>query len=275
MRAAVLGLLIAFGDVGAAPAVTLLRPVGMTGPFPTIDDACESAKPCGATDTGPAKIATCSALEPESSGHVDPNASPPSFNGPRAELRHASGAIAMQIASQQCPAPKGVRSEQDIYYVFVKRADGWWRSHPLWEWSYNDKYGGGSMIVRWNDQPGRTFVGVAAGLHDLACEKNGDELTTEELMIRIEPGTTRPLVWGPLVVGQAAALTPYPSADPTCRASATAQELTEHWTSADELELTGSATWPSLEKRDGILQIGWHFHDAQPSSVGKYRFIRP
>ena len=271
------------GDAAASPAVTQVKPVGMAGPFSTMDDACESAKPCGFTDidpkTGaeikPPKLASCPALEPESSGHTDPNANDPRPNGPKVELRHTSGALALQIVSQHCAEPDGSRGESDVYYMFVKRADGWWRSDPLWEWSYNDKYNAGSMTVRWNDQPGGTFVGVGAGLHDLACDSNADAVTTEELMVRVEAGSARPLVWGPLVVGQRHEVTPYDKSDPKCKASKTAQELTEHWTSPDELELTGSAKWASLEKRDGILQIGWHFHDPQPSSAGSYKFIRP
>ncbi len=260
----------------APPGPTLLHPLGMTGPFPTIDDACDSAKPCGFTDldehgndTKPATRTSCNL------GDIDPNAYRPN-SGQQTELEHAANGIELRIASQSCDVPKGIRGEEDIYFMFVKRADGWWRSDALWRYGYNDKYGAGTMIVRWNDQPGRTFVGIAAGVSMLTCEKQGNELTTDELMLRVEAGTAHPLVWGPLVVGRRfeEKRSDDGARDVECPTQHIAEEIAETWTSADELELIGSATWDDLEYRDGILSVGWSGAQPVPSSAGKYRFVR-
>ncbi len=271
-------------DAGAPPGTMLLHPVGMAGPFETLVEACQSAKPCGFTDmdehgnaTKPAITTSCPAIEDRKIR--DPNADDPKHVGTEVALLHRSWARwSLRIGSQSCTVPEGVRAEQDIYYMFVKRADRWWRSDALWQWSYNSKYSNGTMIVRWNDQPGRTFVGIAAGLTEPECERQGGSLSTDELMIRVESGTTRPLVWAPLVVGRRFEQAPesYAAPDVKCPTIKTAQELVETWSSPDDLQLSGSATWPSIDTdtTNGIFTIGWHLRDDQPSSVGTYRFVR-
>ncbi|HEY1816459.1 MAG TPA: hypothetical protein VGG74_29135 [Kofleriaceae bacterium] len=268
-------------DAGVPPGTTLLQPVGMAGPFATLVAACHSAKPCGFTDmdaagrmTHPATKTSCPAIE--SADRSDPNAVDPS-SGAAARVAHTASGMELRIGSQHCDAPQGLRSETDVYYMFVKRPDGWWRSDALWQWDYNDKYTSGSMIVRWNDQPGRTFAGIAAAVNELACNAGANARTTDELMVRVEQGTARPLVWGPLVVGRRheVALLGPPDPGTDCRPEKTSHELTETWSSPDDLELAGSATWPSLERTDGVLSIGLRLRDGEPSSVGKYRFVRP
>jgi hypothetical protein len=269
-------------DAGAPPGTTLLHPVGMAGPFATLVEACHSAEPCGFTDmdrhanpTKPATTTSCPAIEDREIR--DPNADDPKHVGTEVALAHVVGAMELRIGSQSCTVPDGLRAEQDIYYMFVKRADRWWRSDALWQWSYNTKYSNGTMVVRWNDQPGRTFVGIAAGLTEPTCQRQGASLATDEMMIRVEPGTTQPRVWAPLVVGRRFEQAPeaYAAPDVTCPTIKTAQELTETWPSPDDLQLTGSATWPSIDAgSNGVFTIGWHLRDDQPSSVGTYRFVR-
>jgi len=258
----------------------------MDGPYKSANEACEHAQPCGFTDMTesgelikPQTTASCPALR--SSDYVDPNATDPNPNGTginMAQLSHRSKDLELRIGSQSCAVPKGIRGEQDIYYMFVKRADGWWRSEPLWQWSYNDKYASGTMLVRWNDaKPGRTFVGVMAGQDGLACMKQGFSHSTLELMIRVEPGIATPVVFAPLVVGERFALEvdkDLADAADDCKASKHADELEEHWTSDDDLELTGADTWRGFRSDGGSLEIGFTGGD-KPSSVGRYRFTRP
>lgn len=270
-------------DAGLPPNTTVLAPVAMDGPYKTIAEACHHAKPCGFTDMddqgrerSPATKTSCPALE--SSQFVDPNAEDPRPNGKginMAQLSHRSKDLELRIGSQSCAAPKGIRSEHDIYFMFVKRAEGWWRSVALWQWSYNDKYANGTMLVKWNDQPGRTFAGIAAGTSEVTCNRQGYEHDTLELMVRVEPGTTTPIVYAPLIVGERTQLDPIEELAPQdCKKSRSATELTEHWSSDDDLELTGAATWNKAPFDNGVLTI-WLLGDRVPSSVGHYRFTRP
>jgi hypothetical protein len=270
----------AAADAAAVEPATPLRPVAMAGPYKSILDACLHASPCGfremddrGRESKPATETHCPGLE--DGGGFDANALTSNTHEP-APVAHRGNGVDWQIASQQCDEPKEIRGEQDIYYVFAHRGDGWWRSAPLWKWGYNDKYCGGSMDVRWNDQPGRTFLGLAAALSCLACMKQANETTTIELMVRLERGRDTPVVFPPLVVGQRDATEPESaesSPDRDCQLGKSAIELAEHWRSDDELELTGSATWPVPERQDGAVVIG-AFGNPGPSSVGRYRFTR-
>lgn len=267
------------------PDTTVLTPVAMDGPYKSVAEACDHAAPCGftaMTDAGdftkPATKTSCPALE--SNQYIDPNSArpEPGIGLDMAQLSHASKELELRIGSESCAEPKGMRGEHDIYFMFVKRADGWWRSAPLWQWSYNDKYGAGTMLVRWNDQPGRTFAGIAAGLSELTCDKRGDEQSTLELMVRVEPGTTAPVVFAPLVVGERSQLDPVDerlgfAEGSECKSSKHRDELTERWSTPDDLELTGTAMWQGARRDDHGLYIGFT-GDRAPSSAGRYRFTR-
>jgi hypothetical protein len=271
------------------PAPILVRPVAMFGPYKSVLAACTGVKPCGFREleyrgpddawghlTKPATKTSCPAIASGEDG--DPHAALPDYSGMAALIHHAKPiGLDLRIASQHCDVPDGLREARDIYYVFVKRADGWWRTAPLWQWDYNDKYGGGTMLVRWNDRPGRTFVGVAAGeTFGAACGKQGAESDTLELMFRIEPGDKQPIVFGPLVVGERYQLELYPNPDDRakeCKNTKHADELVERWLGDDELELTGPATWREVSVEDGVLRIGLGDRKT-PSSIGRYRFTR-
>jgi hypothetical protein len=264
-------------DAAMPAGPTLLHPVAMAGPFPTIDDACLSATPCGFTviadqtgrESKPPTEAGCAM------GETDPNGVAPRSAGQSIELDHtAPNGIELRIASQSCAVPKGLRGEQDRYYMFVKRADGWWRSDALWEFRYNDKYVSGAMRTRWNDQPNATFVGVAGILDEIACDQQGTSLITDELMVRVEAGSAHPLVWAPLEVGRRYEQTKRSDGDPAidCPSTKTAHELDETWTSPDELQLIGSA-WGPPSMDDGLIQVGFSYDGDQPTTVS-YRFVR-
>lgn len=277
---------------------TPIAPVAMDGPYKTIAEACHHAAPCGFTDMdeigrmrSPATKTSCPALENDQ--RVDPNANDPRSGVNMKQLSHTTGDLALRIGSQRCAAPEGLRAEQDIYYMFVKRGDGWWRSAPLWQWSYNDKYGGGWMTVRWNDKPsersarsgaegaakvvdrpGRTFAGIAASLTGLACTKQATTTQTIELMVRVEQGTKSPIVFAPLVVGERTKLELDGDVSVECKPNHHSWELTESWKSDDELELTGPAEWlaPARDRDTGLLTI--ELDDKAPSTAGSYRFAR-
>jgi hypothetical protein len=274
-------VVVTLADAPLPAGPTLLRPVGMTGPFPTIDDACESAKPCGFTELDDHG----NAIKPPTTtdcamGRDDPNAVEPGSIGQQAaEIDHVTAkGIELRIGSQSCAVPKAIRGEQDIYFMFVKRADGWWRSDALWQYSYNDKYVDGTMHVRWNDQPRATFAGIAAGIDELDCEKQGDSQSTEELMVRVEAGSAHPLVWAPLVVGRryAQAKRSDGAPDVACPTINRATELDEKWSSPDDLTLTGEASWNEMDMdaTNGLLTIGFAAARVVPSSAGDYRFVR-
>jgi hypothetical protein len=271
-------LLLASSTAFADPVT--LTPVAMDGPYKSQDEACVHATPCGGTQVDakdsikfvrPPKVAACSGFDING---VD-------VNGKKARLDHTAGDLAIQIASQGCAVPDGIRWQHNVYYVFVKRADGWWRSAPLWQFKYNEKYERGSMLIKWNDQPGRTFAGIMAQLNSFACMKHGSESRTVEMMVRIEAGTKSPIVFAPLVVGERFSREldkdnpREPGFDPVdCKPIKKLFELDEKWSGDDDLELKGPATWFGLRSVDGAINVVVDDTKMNLSSAGTYRFSR-
>jgi hypothetical protein len=273
MRGALLTMTLVISAAAAAdpaPAQSL-SPVAMAGPFKNALSACIAAPPCGFSDLDPKtlkeikpqKVAVCPSLKGDA---VDPN-------GGATDMHHASksSGLELRLASQHCASPDGLPGEHDIYFALVKRDDGWWRSAPLWQWDYGDKFTSGSMVVRWNDhQPGRTFAGVAASISHAACDRQGTYTETIEMMLRMEPGAAdaKPLVWGPLLVGEREAQ----EGEPECKPYKRATELTEQWSGSDDVELTGSGRWSEPFREDGVIQIG--LGAPVKPGVGRYHFAR-
>jgi len=177
--------------------------------------------------------------------------------------------------------PEGIRWDHNVYYAFVKRADGWWRSAPLWQFKYNDKYESGSLLVKWNDQKGRTFAGVMARLDSGACMKHGSDAATIEMMLRVEAGAKAPAVFGPVVVGERFSREidkdnpPEPGADTfDCKPIKKSFELDEKWSGDDDLELKGPASWFATRLADGLLEIVLDDTKTTASSAGTYHFAR-
>lgn len=271
-------LLLASSSAVADPVT--LTPVAMDGPYKSQHEACVHATPCGGTQIDakdpfkfvkPPKVATCAEFDINGSDG----------NGKNTRLDHTAGDLAIRIASQSCAVPAGIRWDHNIYYMYVKRADGWWRSAPLWQFHYNEKYESGSMLIKWNDQPGRTFAGILAQLNSLACMKYGSSSSTVELMVRVEAGTNSPIVFAPLVVGERFSREidkdnpPEPGSDRfDCTPIKKSFELGEKWSGDDDLELTGPATWFGLKSVDGTIEIVVDDTRKQPSSAGSYRFSR-
>lgn len=273
----------AFADTPSNANITLIRPMAMTGPYKSLAAACQALEPCGFSDMDelgrervPSTRTVCN-LGPD---RVDPNAYNLASGAP-AKLDHHAKGLSVQIASQSCEVPRGLRRDHTVYFTFVEQGGAWWRTDkPIWSYDYNDKYESGTMLAHWNDQPGRTFLGMQVGLSGLDCTKQAHTLDTLELMIRVEPGDQHPVVYPPLVVGQrfSRELDFDPARDPElakdCKPEQHAVSLTETWVDSDTLDLTGVATWHALATdEDGALAIGIGGQPA-PSNAGRYRFTR-
>jgi len=261
-------------DASTVPdGATVLHPVAMDGPYPTLLASCQHARPCGGTvmdDMGkvshPPKAPTCDAVIDRSR----------EINAGEAKLEHTIGDDEIHLAGVKCTEPVGLRYTHSEYSVYVHRSDGWWRtSEPMFAIDYNDKYCDASQVVRWNDQPGRTFLGIAAKLECVACIKQGSLTETLEMMIRIEHGDAKPVVFGPLAVGERYVQTPNADIDPQidCKTIRDVVSLDEKWPTPDDLVLTGPASWHAPETEDGILWIGVTNKDV-PSPAGSYHFSR-
>jgi hypothetical protein len=255
-----------------------IRALPAAGPYPSLFAACEAAAPCGGTGfdratekiTDPPAHPDCSAVGGAGPEYFEPNAR---SQGP--ELVHRVAGAELRIAPVACAVPRALHFDDARFYLFARRADGWWRSGPLFEVDTNNKYCGASAVVRWNAQPGRTFIGLAATSSCVACVKEGAEDETTEMMIRVETDGAAPVVFPPLVVGERDVLTPNADIDPQidCKAKRTAISLAEHWPGPDDLVLTGPATWAAPLLEDGLLRLGFG-RAGQPSPVGHYRFTR-
>jgi hypothetical protein len=263
----------------SAFADTTLTPVAMDGPYKSQHEACVHATPCGGTQIDakdpfkfikPPKVATCNDTDINGS---DTAGKPTKFD-------HTAGDLTIKIASQACAMPPGIRWEHNIYYAFMKRADGWWRSAPLWQFNYNDKYEGGTLLIKWNDQTGRTFAGVMAQLSSGACMKHGDSTATVEMMVRFEAGSKSPVVFAPLVVGERFMREidkdnpPDDPKDADCKPVKKSFELEEKWAGDDDLELKGPTSWFGLQTVDGALGITVDDSKKATSAAGKYHFSR-
>jgi hypothetical protein len=196
-------------------------------------------------------------------------------NGGRTPLIHAVGNAELRVGAVGCAVPEGLRYDHARYFMFVKRADGWWRVGPLFDYNLNNKYCGGSLLIRWNDRPGRTFAGIMASEGCVACQKEGSQDQVLEMMVRVETTGAKPVVFPPLVVGERNTVEPMKSADPAldCKAVKDRFSMKESWPSDDELELAGPATWYAVPAVDGVIHVGLG-EKGKPSTAGRYRFTR-
>jgi hypothetical protein len=276
-------------DATTSRAPTPIKPLAMAGPFQTLDASCAAARPCGFTemiDSGtyskPPKTPACDAVIDQSRDPI--SQVPTTINrAGTAELSRLVGKDhdEIRIGGVRCAEPKGMRGESSEHYVFVHRNDGWWRTQqPMMSWSYNEKYCGGGMYVMWNDRGPRTIIGIAAGHNCLTCGKQGYNESITELMVRVETGGERPLVFAPLVVGTRDKtwrmeelarpdVDPRQLNEPDCKLGASATSLTESWPSDDEVILAGgTGTGGPVET---TIEIGV---DAPLAAPGRYRFAR-
>ncbi|MFT3696768.1 MAG: hypothetical protein QM831_26740 [Kofleriaceae bacterium] len=249
-----------------------VEPLTLAGPFTSAQAACESAKPCGFTDLDPK---TLKETKPQKKTVCKLDFAP---DGPDAgSLEHKGNGLTMRIAAQTCAVPEGIRDSHHIYYVLVKQGDSWYRTTPLYQWDYNDKYGGGESKVRWNDRKGHTFIGLQLQRTELACGKNGQTTETLEMMLRVDPGDKAPIVFSPLLVGERWKLESFGDTGPDCEGKPITISLDEKYADNDDsLELTGVDKWyPTItSKETGILEVGVTSDPKTKvaSPVGKYHF---
>jgi hypothetical protein len=128
--------------------------------------------------------------------------------------------------------------------------------------------------------PASSIIGIAAGHNCLACGKQGYSESITELMVRVETGGTRPLVFAPLVVGTrdktwrmdeffGPGVDPKMLNEPDCKLGGSATSLTEKWPSDDEVILSGGTGTGGPV--DTTIKIG---DDAPLAAPGRYRFVR-
>ena len=190
-------------------------------------------------------------------------------------LVHRTGAAELRVGSVRCAVPDGIHVTHAQYHVFVRRADGWWRTaRPIYELNINDKYCSGAQYLHWNDKPARTIVGLALQSVCSACTKAAEHTSLAELMLRVELGGDKPAVFPLLAVGVRDRLEPIAelAADaPECKASRSAMSLQERWPSDDEVVLTGAAgpSVSTLETMTLPQVVG-----GGKIAPGRYRFTR-
>ncbi|MFT3692686.1 MAG: hypothetical protein QM831_06070 [Kofleriaceae bacterium] len=262
-------------DDAAVPQVTEIHAMKLKGPFKFIDDACEALTPCGFTkldgrgnSIDPPKTPTCNLDH-------DPNSTE--------DLSHdREGTATIRIMSQACGIPEGLRFVDNEYYVFVKRGDAWWVSEPVFDWSYHEKWGSGSMTARFNDQGGNTIIGIQASDSLMTCDQfAGEEVVTDEWMVRVDVSGSVPVVYPGLLVGERFERKKswlWDKADTMpkdCKLEKQAVSMDEHWHGIDDLVLTGPWTWQTRSRgADNVPIIGGR-GPIGPSNVGHYRFVAP
>jgi len=232
----------------------------LAGPYKTLAEACRAATPCGFTQIeeatqqmfSPPKRPDCSQLA----------------DGPR------SGDI--RIAPVGCAVPKHVRTSHVRYHAFIKRKDGWWRSDPLFNLEYSEKYCSVAIAAKWQTRGALRVARVTTARDCPACNKQGIETETHELLIAIDPAGDKPVTFEPLLVAERMAIEPDPDtpAEQVCKRESYKAVLQERWTD-DTVELTGPARWRPMRYVDSMLDIG--IADATvfvTSSAGQYRFAR-
>jgi hypothetical protein len=238
----------------------------MAGPYKSEVEACEAAPPCGFT-----------AFDERTNTYSSPPKSPDCSTLAASGASYTARDLEIHVATVACAEPRGLRGESSRYHAFLRRADGWWRSPPLFELGFNGKYCDGAIQVRWNERPGHTFAGVAVTRRCLECDKHGEAEDTLELMLRFERGGAGPLAYGPLVVGERTSVEPTPglaTPEDHCTPHKEHVSMAEKWGGDDDLELAGPATWRELRSTDdGVLQAGFGASDAKPSTRGRYHFV--
>jgi len=265
-------------DAAPPSSATALKPLAIAGPYPSLKDSCMAASPCGGTvidyKTGnitkpPAKPECGVVLDPTNDSYANEP------GGGRTQLVHKVGDAELHVGAVGCAVPEGIRYDHARYFMFVKRADGWWRAGPLFDYNFNNKYCGGSLMIRWNDRPGRTFAGMMASEGCVACSKQGNEDSVIEMMVRVETTGAKPVVFPPLVVGERETIEAMKDKDPevSCKPVKDRLSMKESWPSDDELDLAGPPTWYAVPTVDGVIHVGLGQKGA-PSTAGHYRFTR-
>jgi len=268
----------------AAVTATAIAPVELAGPYRSLADSCKAAPPCGFTATNARGDLIDPPTEPECDAVLDPSTDivgrvPDSIGktGERAAMTHRSGSGEVRIGGVICAEPEPSRGERSMYYVFVHRSDGWWRTRAaMFTYGYNTKYCAGGLYITWNDRSSGTIAGIAAEANCLTCYGSSQSSSIVELMLRVEPAGDRPAVFPLLPVGYRQRTErlidqPYNQADPDCGPSSSAMSLRETWPAEDVVVLDG-ATGPSVSGV-GVRTLSQLAGDGT-IRPGRYRFTR-
>lgn len=278
--------------VDAAPidADPVDRPIdvpvlAMAGPYKSLEASCAAARPCGELTMDPQGIQPPKLpTEPDCRMVLDPTEDP-TARAPGAfanatvggvELVHAIPGGELRIGGVRCAIPENSRGESFEDYVFVRRADGWWRTQlPVFEHSYNEKYCNAGMYMMWNTKGARTILGLAGSRNCMTCSKQLMSEDVTELMIRIESGGAKPRVFAPLLVGLRTRTDNSLDTSPSswaadCKLGATATSLKETWPTDNEVVLSGPAA-AAGGPLDKMFTVG-SADITQLARAGHYRF---
>jgi hypothetical protein len=263
----------------ARPAATEIHPVDIAGPFSSLADSCKAAPPCGFTDMDEAGRETKPAMKPRCDAVIDPTNDivghlPMSMTktGGATAMTHKTGDVEIRLGGVICEVPKFLRRQHSMYYVFIHRSDGWWRTTAaMFDYDFNDKFCGGALYVMWNDKPTRTIAGIAAESACLACSKQAERSKIAELMLRIDATGAKPAVFPLLPVGARDRLELEGGEAPDCKPNKSAMSLQETWPSDDEVVLDGKSG-PSVKTSEG-LTLEQIVGDGAVTP-GRYRFMR-
>lgn len=258
--------------------------LAMVGPYTSLEASCLTAKGCGATKLDADGMGIDPPAAPDCSAVLDPSRDPTSaiphaFPGRgTTELVHDVPGGEIRIGGVLCEVPEGARGDSSDHYVFIKRADGWWRTErPVFQHNYNEKYCGAGMYVMWNIRGPRTILGIAGSRDCLACSKQRYGEDVSELMVRVETAGAKPRVFAPLPVGTRYVVrdefhTGITSNDIDCKVGTTSTSLTETWVSDTEVILDGPAAASGTPLSNGFTMGGLSIENlARP---GRYRFPR-
>jgi hypothetical protein len=239
----------------------------MAGPFTSAKAACLAAPACGGTDYnektgaigGPTGTTRCP-YWPE----VEPG-DPPA--APTETTLATKGAL---LASVLCAAPRGIRSWEERYYLFIKTAAGWWRA-PVFSFGYNDKYCGEELTATWETRGAKRIARVRTSVGCVACNKQGNESEDLDLLIIADPSKATPVLYDPLITGQheRQQLDPDGATDVECPTIKKDVVLKTTWTDPQTLVLTGAKTWKKTTRTKAGVQLRFSPGRA-PSSAGTY-----
>lgn len=245
-----------------AIAARELRGVALAGPLPSLAEACAALDPCSSATADmrvPAIARTgspdCSAIE-------------------RSELRTEADGTEIRIAPLTCKT-EADRIEHLRYFAFVKRADGWWRSRPLFESNDPDRYCSTEVNAAWEQHDTRTFARISSTSSCVACTKQGDVSHGLQLLVGFGLDGATPAMWPPLVVGEHFTQAPHDdaAADVACARRDERLVLRETWL-ADRLELEGAAAWHPLWNEQDVPSLSFEEDKQAASPAGTYLFVR-
>ncbi len=271
----------------AAPApATVVPSQPMAGPYKSVLEACKAAPPCGFLEEDeqgngrkPPTKPDCSAVKTKDDNYYEPNVS---GDSPETAPRWlAKGNFV--FAPVRCAVPEGLRASDANYYLYAKRADGWWRSSQrIVEVSFNEKYCMQTVNGTFKTKGDRTTFRFQVASNCVACGKQGNEDNIVDVLdvIDVPASPAIPVTFAPLITGEHRRLEldddalsdAFDASDPSCKPGKKSLVLKETWSNSDTLVLSGAATWfETAVGADGSVQA-WLGPKKVQSNAGSYTF---